>query len=113
MTKEINIMSNALGQARFSDGTIMYFKYYGTSDIADSALYDTVQSAMDDRYDRDYKSCTCCREPEEVELVTDYGQGIGWESMACKSCHAIVGEVDPYEVEITGGLPDWWVKPKR
>lgn len=42
-------MSSSIGAIRFNDGSIKYYKYHGTSDIAERTLRDTKEP---DWYDK-------------------------------------------------------------
>ncbi len=126
-------MSNATGQARFSNGEIMFFIYRGTYDRADSDLYPSREEAWDN-WERGHDLSHTSHEEEDVDIATDYGDGITWQGKACRLCNKIVAGHEPNEFgydeeddELWGyyspvkfqiwnprdGLPDWWSTSRR
>lgn len=76
-------MSNSVGQARFPDGELLFFRYSGTVDSAASKLWKD-ETELWDNWDADhYQACTCGN-TQEVDLATSYGGGMHWKGRACK-----------------------------
>jgi hypothetical protein len=99
-------MSNSIGQARFSDGQIFFFRFNGTSDYALPSLYPTPKFALAQNV---VKNTLCDCENEDVELATDYGGGMHWEGKACKKCAEISIGLHPLEYGFCNdSLPWWW-----
>lgn len=99
-------MSHSLGIARFEDGTLRFFEYSGTADIACAALWETVEELHKHWRDGTWNYCVC-RGAEPVTLWTDYGGGFYWSGTACRRCRAIIEGQAPFEGPTTDGAPDW------
>lgn len=105
-------MSHAHGMVKFSDGTVGFYEYDGTSDVVCTSV-----KATSEEVSRDWRSpanraeCTCGNESEPVEIMTYYGSGFHWNGKACRACLAITDGIMPYDcdddVGLTDGIPSW------
>ncbi len=97
-------MSRANGTIKFIDGYEIYCLYNGTVDYMFSACYPKQEMAWDMYYTRCHSRCTCRGDYrpekwEEVIVTTDYGGGISWEGLACRTCMTFEGPFEPYTYE--------------
>jgi len=82
-------MARTMGAIRFSDGTIRYYEYNGTSDVVMSFHYETKEEVSENWRSNKWANCQCGK-LENVDIYTAYGVGfyIG-DGQACKACNSI------------------------
>lgn len=101
-------MSRDILYAHFSDGTIRYGIYDGSSDVAHSSLFASREEAWDwwDAHGADAADAPEITEPEEpVELAT-----IGWHWTGWASANRITFGAEDFGLSTVGrhdGLPYW------
>jgi len=115
-------MSNAIGAARFEDGTIYWCEYYGTVDVMNSQLHKTYESLeLSWRVLNNQAWCdTNNHKPEPVELTCNYGTGWTWPATACRNCMWITSNFTPHDPDSENpsyypdhGTPDWFTELLR
>lgn len=103
-------MSHATGLILFEDGCHRFFEYDGTVDVCRPKLWETYQELHDhwrEELSYPWAKCTCGNPPESVKAFADYGNGMHWNTTACKTCGLIVDRGDPYTKGMTNGKPTW------
>lgn len=105
-------MSSGFLVVRFPNGDLRYGIYYGTVDLAYSALTENPDFDWGDFRLNGLRTPT--RPIEPVEIATGYGGGMWWRGEADRT--ALASGLDPFnEVtdldEIHDGLPEWWPYP--
>jgi hypothetical protein len=102
-------MSHANGLVRFTDGTIRFFEYDGTSDACRPKLWAKYSSIRRHWREKGYwKACTCNQSSETVDAFTDYGNGLSWMTTACRRCEVIVDCSNPYDLgPVRHEVPEW------
>lgn len=102
-------MSHASGAVKFGDGTVMFYEYNGTSEVAVSHLYDNMQGVADNWRNGEWLDCKCPKGMEPVEIYSSYGEGFYWPGEACRTCRALHGpRFTPEAVDATtSGEPQW------
>lgn len=84
-------MSHASGTVTFKDGTVYYFEYNGTVDVAIPQIHTTREQMQDSWRNGEWRECTCKDKEnmEQVDIEADYGHGIYWEGKACRVCNVL------------------------
>lgn len=102
-------MSHASGAVRFKDGTVMFYEYNGTSEVAVSHLYDNMQGVLDNWRKGEWLTCLCPNGMEPVEIYSSYGGGFTYPGLACRTCRALLGpRYREEDVDATvSGEPQW------
>lgn len=102
-------MSHAAGLVRFSDGTVKWCEYNGTSDVMLPALFDTQDQLVQNWRKQGWHDCLCVDTHEPVEIYSSYGSGYHWSGQACRSCKLIVKGCNPDDdgCEECRGVPEW------
>jgi hypothetical protein len=103
------------GALRFQDGTIKWYEYNSVGDNCMTGLFDSIKDVRQCMGDQCYKTCSCDRPKEPVEIVSFYGYGHHWKGEACRACMAITFGTDPFEapdadlerMEVKEKLPAW------
>ena len=98
-------MSHSSGAVRFSDNTILFYEYNGTTDTVVNHLYDNLIKVWDNWRNHNNLKCNCGR-GEGVEIYSSYSGGSHWTGKACRFCKAFVES--NFEKTIThydGGFP--------
>ena len=106
-------MSSATGQVKFEDGTIMFFRYCGTSDTVVPALFENFSDLWDVFWRNEPHRVCHCNNDEPVEIATNYADGFCWPGRACRQCLCVTKGlgtgIDEYLYDLeTDGLPAWW-----
>jgi len=86
-------MSHAYAEVDFPDGTVLIGVYDTISSTAVASLYKTVREADAGRKEPIPAglTCTCGERPEPVEFWSPYGNGVSFETTACRRCLVITG----------------------
>jgi hypothetical protein len=101
-------VSHATGAVRFPDGKVMFYLYNGSSEVAISHLYDTMQGVVDSWGKSAWLVCSCPK-MEPVEIYSSYGGGFTYPGEACRTCRALHGpRYTPEAVDATvNAEPEW------
>ncbi len=99
-------MSRATMFVKFPDGEIRYGIYNGTSDIARTDLFETLDQAWNNRSQPANWADWAEGEGEPVDVATNYGGGFSWKATATKDF--LTSGHDPYELDsYSPDFPDW------
>lgn len=99
-------MSHSIGAIMFSDGTIRYYEYDGTSDVVISCHYPTHEEVWEHWRNQPYKHCTCGCE-EDVSIYSSYGSGFYFNGKACRKCCSVHPNEDCFETIEPEDSDDW------
>lgn len=101
-------MSHAKAVVKFSDGTVLFGEYDGTSDIVCSRLCDSLEEVYLSWRTADNTKCNCGKE-EPVSYFTDYGGGFYIDAIACKQCKSVRTEDwEDFRTYSRDEVPDDW-----
>ena len=101
-------MSHAHGKVKFEDGTVLYYEYDGTVDLACTALRSSRKEVSEHWRADNMAECECGSPPEKVRIAADYGNGFSWDGAACRGCMSITGGIEPkYADNFEDGMPGW------
>ncbi|MEK7654599.1 MAG: hypothetical protein AAB345_05025 [Patescibacteria group bacterium] len=84
-------MSHSNGEVIHENEVVGFFEYDGCSDIAISAIWNTLEEVETNWRSGVWKRCTCGQPSVDVLLFTDYGGGFYWPAKVCLKCRAILG----------------------
>lgn len=99
-------MSHSIGAIRFSDGTIRYYEYNGTSDTVLSCHYSTSAEVSEHWRNQPDKHCTCGCE-EDVSIFSWYGRGFYFNGKACRKCCSVRPNERDFETIERKDTNDW------
>lgn len=99
-------MSHSIGAIRFSDGTIRYYEYNGTSDIVLSCHYSTVGEVSEHWRNQPDKYCICGCE-EEVSIYSSYAGGFYFKGKACRQCCSVRPNEIDFEIIEPEDTDNW------
>lgn len=113
-------MSRAIALVKFNDGTIVRGCYDGTRDaisqwlITDEDLKEKYNgccfswdSEKWDNYDNEYIDTNIINDAEDVEIFTNYGEGLYWNGKASRSKMVITTSTNLDDVDYIKYTPGW------
>ena len=101
-------MSYQIGVVRWPEGTLSFYWYQNTADIAHPMLYPSLETLPDNPRNDPWRGCQCeGNDDVDVEVALDDRT---WPGSACRKCRALTSGLDRDECWefVKRGKPEWW-----